>query len=286
MKNSVYMFRPFWTSFVISLFLIISPALCAISTSISPSLLMENLQEWDGDLVVVFRLQTCDTCDRLLDAMEAIGEEITRSNELIIASFDCDFSAAHSDACLSLEVAEFPALAFIGYGNMLQTPNGDIFSFRTNPYPRLVRFTADMYVDAMHSWLRMVILLSKSQRVTASLSEAVSVLFGWNWGWNLPLLHKKRGNPFAATRVARLRDEVHKLDRQVALLSAELQLLRSPSLVSPASLSSSTSRAAAAPALSSHNSRTSSVGDGITLYADDGDGDDQGGVREELGGER
>lgn len=61
-----------------------------------------------------------------------------------------------------LGVDRYPSVYFIGYGNFNQGPNGNIIG--RNPEPRLVRFTADMYPEAILDWISMLTQVSHFNR--------------------------------------------------------------------------------------------------------------------------
>lgn len=66
------------------------------------------------------------------------------------------------DICKVLGVDRYPSVYFIGYGNFNQGPNGNVLG--KNPEPRVVKFTAALYPEAILDWISMLAQVSHFNR--------------------------------------------------------------------------------------------------------------------------
>lgn len=63
---------------------------------------------------------------------------------------------------MELGVDRYPSVYFIGYGNFHQAANGALLG--KEPYPRVVRYVADLYPEALYDWVNMLAALSACHR--------------------------------------------------------------------------------------------------------------------------
>lgn len=125
--------------------------------------LTSALQEWDTDLAIMFYAPWCKYCKQLAPSLEQIASLMSTSKDVVVGKFNCEQPATHADICVKLGVDRYPSIYYIGYGDFNQIPaKGWLFS--KNPQPRIVRYTADLYPEAIYDWIIMLSKISWFQR--------------------------------------------------------------------------------------------------------------------------
>jgi thiol-disulfide isomerase/thioredoxin len=121
-----------------------------------------NLEDWNHDLAIMFHVPWCKYCKQLSPSFDQIAVLNSQSKDLIVGKFDCEVPVKHSEVCKALGVDRYPSVYFIGYGNTNQGPEGKLLGKNINP--RVARFAADMYPEAILDWIGMMNSISKVQR--------------------------------------------------------------------------------------------------------------------------
>lgn len=121
-----------------------------------------NLDEWDTDLVVMFYAPWCKYCKQLLPTWGTIASLKENDNNVAVGKFDCERSDLSEEICKELGVDRYPSVYFIGYGNFNNAEGGALIG--NVPNPRVARYAADLYPEALYDWVNMLASLSKWQR--------------------------------------------------------------------------------------------------------------------------
>jgi hypothetical protein len=100
------------------------------------------------------------------------------------------------ETCRDIGVDRYPSLYFIGYGKLYQD---------TTQYPNIVKYTADIYPEALYDWITMLHYISSTQH-------------SWNIFKNF--LHR---NSNKQIDISPLQQQVTELNKKVSLFSTELQ---------------------------------------------------------------
>lgn len=124
--------------------------------------LISNLDEWETDLVVMFYAPWCKYCKQLLPTWGTIASLKQNDNDIAVGKFDCEGSDDSVEICKELGVDRYPSVYFIGYGNFHQAANGALFG--SEPNPRVVKYVADLYPEALYDWVNMLASLSSWHR--------------------------------------------------------------------------------------------------------------------------
>ena len=98
----------------------------------------------------------------MLPSWESIAQLSKPNKNLAVTTFNCELDA-NLKVCEKLNIEVYPSIAFIGYGNMNQSPLKG-FIFGKNKAPRIVRYTADLYPEAIYDWVNFLTFVSKVQR--------------------------------------------------------------------------------------------------------------------------
>jgi len=172
-----------------------------------------NLDSWERDLAIMFYAPWCKYCKQLKPSWDQIAILSAESSaSLSIGVFNCEQPAKNAEVCQSLGVDRYPSVYFLGYGNFNQAPAGKN-PFASNPRPRLVRFNADLYPEAIYDWVRMLTTTSSWQRKWAEIS---SLFFG--------------GKSPATSRIEALTTKVASLERKSSLFANELERYKADEL--------------------------------------------------------
>lgn len=121
-----------------------------------------NLEDWDVDLGIMFYAPWCKYCKQLLPIWEEIAKVLKDYKSLQLGVFNCEKPLKNADICGKLKIDRYPSIAYLGYGNFNQGPMGRIIG--KNFMPSLVKFTADLYPEAIYDWLRMLHFMSSTHR--------------------------------------------------------------------------------------------------------------------------
>lgn len=124
--------------------------------------LSANLNEWDTDMAVMFYAPWCKYCKQLSPSWEQIAASTASNKDLVVGKFNCEKPAENNELCLKIGIDRYPSVYFIGYGNLHQVLAGNPFA--ANPYPRIARYVADLYPQAIFDWVKMCAQISSFQR--------------------------------------------------------------------------------------------------------------------------
>ena len=128
-----------------------------------------------------------------------------------MGKFNCDSPSKNVDICGELGVDRYPSIYYIGYGNFNQAPNKG-FIFSENPTPRIVRYNADLYPEALYDWIRMLSFISWIQR---SWDDFTNIFTGKSRSFN---------------RIKKLQKEINILTNKVDVFSNELEKYKADEL--------------------------------------------------------
>lgn len=124
--------------------------------------LSANLNEWDTDMAVMFYAPWCKYCKQLSPSWEQIAASTASNKNLVVGKFNCEKPAENNQLCLKIGIDRYPSVYFIGYGNLHQVVAGNPFA--ANPYPRIAKYVADLYPQAIFDWVKMCAQISSFQR--------------------------------------------------------------------------------------------------------------------------
>lgn len=137
-----------------------------------PGNISSNLDVWHVDLVITFYAPWCKYCKMLRSSMDQMAEFKADNKHLVFGQFDCEKSTKYTAVCRQFEIDRYPTVYFLGFGDYHQSPKGDLFGKQWNP--RLVRYTADMYPEAIYDWIRMLQGISFVKRTWYDLTHIFS----------------------------------------------------------------------------------------------------------------
>lgn len=121
-----------------------------------------NFADWDTDMAIVFYAPWCKYCKQLSPSWEQIAAATSTKKDLVVGKFNCETPAENVQFCQKVGVDRYPSIYFMGYGNLQQAPAGKPFA--ANPQPRIARYVADLYPEAIYDWVRMCAQISTMQR--------------------------------------------------------------------------------------------------------------------------
>jgi thiol-disulfide isomerase/thioredoxin len=121
-----------------------------------------NYADWDSDMAIVFYAPWCKYCKQLSPSWEQIAAATSTKKDLVVGKFNCETPAENVQFCQKVGVDRYPSIYFMGYGNLQQAPPGKPFA--ANPQPRIARYVADLYPEAIYDWVRMCAQISTMQR--------------------------------------------------------------------------------------------------------------------------
>ena len=171
----------------------------------------QALKDWDTDLAILFYAPWCKYCKQLVPSWEQIATLMTGTKDVVVGKFNCEQPAANNDICVELGVDRYPSLFYIGYGKLNQAPaKGWVFG--KNEYPRIARFNADLYPEAIYDWLQMLSKISGMQR------------------WFDDLKGFFTGKSRIAMKYQKLQDKYHKQERTIELYSEALEKYKADEL--------------------------------------------------------
>jgi thiol-disulfide isomerase/thioredoxin len=162
-----------------------------------------NLKEWDTDLVIMFYAPWCKYCKQLLPTWGTIATLKEDNNEVTVGKFDCEESERNTDICRDFNVDRYPSIYFVGYGDFNQADGGTMIGAVSNP--RVVRYVADLYPEAIFDWVNMLTALS-----------------GWHRRWD-DFVGFFTGKSRAVRQVARLKSRTEAAERKAELFGKELE---------------------------------------------------------------
>jgi len=167
--------------------------------------LTDNLREWETDLAIMFYSPTCQYCKQLAPSWEQIAKLVmSKHDDIVITKFNCEGSGETLEMCKALGVDRYPSVYYLGYGSFNQAPASNPFG--KNNFPRMARFTADLYPEAIYDWVRMLAGISKGQRKWDNFTSFFL------------------GRPSRLTKkVQRLQEENAKLSERAELFGNELE---------------------------------------------------------------
>ena len=129
---------------------------------ISLSNFTSNHRDWEKDMAIMFYISSCKYCKQLATSWEQIAAATSTTKDLVVTKFNCDKTKENAEMCSRLNVDRYPSVYFMGYGDLHQSSPGNPFT--KNPLPRLARYNADLYPEAIYDWVRMLSQISSSQR--------------------------------------------------------------------------------------------------------------------------
>ena len=166
-----------------------------------------NYEDWDKDLAIMFYAPWCKYCKQLALSWEQIAASTTNTKDLVVGKFNCEKPAANNEFCLKVGVDRYPSVFFMGYGDLNQAPAGNPFA--PNPHPRIARYNADLYPEAIYDWVRMLAQISTMQRNWDDFKS----IFG-------------RGKSRSEKKVEKLKRKVESLESKVVLFSSALEVYK------------------------------------------------------------
>ena len=170
-----------------------------------------NFREWEADLAIMFYAPWCKYCKQLYPSWEQIAAAtMANTKDLVVGKFNCEAPAKNVEVCQHLGVDRYPSVYFIGYGAMNQAPRGN--PFRSNPQPRVARFTADLYPEAIYDWVRLLAQVSSWQRRWADFKGIFT------------------GQTRSAMKVVSLQKKVGELEKKVDLFGRSLEKYKADEL--------------------------------------------------------
>ncbi len=132
---------------------------------ISPDEVMSSLETWHDDLAIVFYAPWCKYCKQMLVAWEAIATVLDPHSETVFGKFDCEASIENERVCQYIGIYQYPSILFIGFGNFHQPrPPSAPSSVPVKLFPNVVRFTSDLYFEALYDWVKMLSFMSRKKR--------------------------------------------------------------------------------------------------------------------------
>lgn len=132
------------------------------------------LDEYQGfDVAIMFYAQWDSNSRALAPYWDRIAGTLDAGNErsrLVMALFDCELNAAHSELCHAVGITHYPTLMFVGSGPYHDTDpfTKTIFGAQRSagmmgeaPVPNTVKFQGNWnYVDSITDWIRTMQALS------------------------------------------------------------------------------------------------------------------------------
>ena len=162
-----------------------------------------NLAEWENDFALVFYAPWCQYCKQMLNVWESVAKATKNRRNLVIGKFNCEGNSLQTDICQEFGVDRYPSIFFIGYSKFYQAPTSNPLG--KSKYPRVVKYTADLYPEAIYDWLLF-------------LHSVGSISRKWNNIWG-----RLFGKSSDSKRIRELRSMNDALVKKVELFSAELQ---------------------------------------------------------------
>ena len=132
------------------------------AVEISYANITANHKDWDTDMAIMFYAPWCKYCKQLSPSWEQIAASTSTTKDLVVGKFNCEKPAENNKFCLDIGVDRYPAVYFMGYGKLHQAPAKNPFA--TNPHPRIAKYVADLYPEAIFDWVRMCAQISTMQR--------------------------------------------------------------------------------------------------------------------------
>lgn len=180
---------------------------------LNSSSLAHNLNDWEFDVALMLYAPWCQFCKQLDPYLQQIASQTSSTKNLVIGRYNCE-EESNTWLCSELEIKHYPSIVFVGYGNFHQIPSRK--SIFTEPtHPRIVRFTADLYPDAIYDWIRMLQTISWLHRVSADI-------FGFIFSGGQSIRLNKK--------VAVLKEEIDVLESRVLKYQSKLDQYESQEL--------------------------------------------------------
>ena len=168
--------------------------------------LTSNLFDWEMDMAIMFYNPGCKYCKQLLPSWQAIATATKQKKDLVLGKFNCHQPLEHNELCNKFGVDRYPSVYFIGYGNYNQAPpNNPLGKTR---HPSLVRYTADLYPEAIYDWILMLNGMSWFKRKWTDWTSIFTGKYSKNRDLQKWLTMKK---------------QLETLERKVKLFSNELE---------------------------------------------------------------
>jgi thiol-disulfide isomerase/thioredoxin len=164
----------------------------AYCVEISPEEIASSLEMWHDDLAIVFYAPWCQYCKQMLIAWEAIATTLEPHSRTVFGKFNCEESEAHTEICQYIGIYQYPSILFIGFGDFHQAspPSAPV---PVRKFPNVVRFTSDLYFEAIYDWLKLLSFMSRKKR---KWDEFKGFFTGKSY------LHKRYFNSFLHATVA------------------------------------------------------------------------------------
>ncbi len=178
-----------------------------------------NLDVWDSDLAIMFYAPYCKYCKQLSPSWDQIATLTmgTRSS-LMVGKFNCESPDENIEVCRYLNIDRYPSISFIGYGDMNQRE-----LFETSATPRVVRFNADLYPEAIYEWVRMLSKISEWQQRFDTFRNAFT-------GNSRVLKQAKSREVETLQEMQVLQTEVEVLRKKSDIFSEELEMYKAREL--------------------------------------------------------
>ena len=171
---------------------------------ISELQLKKHIDDWHGDVVVMFYAPWCRYCKQLLPTWHKIAELKAPVTSLQVATFNCE-ADQNAEVCQRLQVDRYPSIAYLGYGNLNQAPLTG-FIFGPSPMPRVARFNSDViYPEALYDWISFLSFVSTLQR---------------RWDTFFSFL---QGKSQISKRLNNMQDQLDDIARKYSVVSKELE---------------------------------------------------------------
>ena len=130
------------------------------------------------------------------------------------------------DLCNFMIIDQYPAVLFIGYGDMHQGNKGDIISFEENErkYGRIVAFEADLHPDAIYEWVLWMHSISYTQKTVDGYYKSAANVFKLLTGWLSidEVVEDKRRKMEQQQKIEELELKVESLEDELSLQDVEL----------------------------------------------------------------
>lgn len=135
------------------------------SMDISYYNISSNLIEWNNDIALMFYAPWCNYCKQLYSSWSRIAALMKSKKSLDIGTFNCELNKKNIDFCKVMGIDRYPSVFYFGYGSFYQSkPETSMKSLSKEMKDRIVRYSADLYVEAIYEWINMLSLISYSQR--------------------------------------------------------------------------------------------------------------------------
>uniref|UniRef100_A0A7S2XXY5 Thioredoxin domain-containing protein n=1 Tax=Fibrocapsa japonica TaxID=94617 RepID=A0A7S2XXY5_9STRA len=138
--------------------------------------IVDNIEVWNSDYMVMFYAPWCPHCRQLSPLYEEISKEITKP-DMQLGKFNCEGSQTNLQFCNALNVDRYPMIMFFGYGSF---PQGNLLKqalTKTQPaLPQAISFDGLLFPEAIKDWAKTCRAVSRFHR----FKDNVKALFSFN----------------------------------------------------------------------------------------------------------